>query len=219
MVIFKKIEVGLLSTNCYVIANPETREAVIFDPGADAEKIKNEISEQMLKPVAILLTHGHFDHIGAVKNLVTEYHIPVLIGEEEKAVLSDLHSVLPSPFYEHEKKRDLYMITPDRYVTDEELLELGGMYITCFHTPGHTEGGYSYFLPTEHAVICGDTLFMENIGRTDFPTGDEKTLIDSVQKKLFELPDETKVFPGHGPATNIEYEKRYNLYVRVSRRK
>ena len=219
MYFFKKIVVGPLETNCYLAANPETKETVIFDPGAGAETIKETIREEQLKPVAILLTHAHFDHIGAVKNLVTEYHIPVYIGEEERRVLSELASVLPSPFYEREKRRDLYLVDADIFVKDEELLELGGMYITCLHTPGHTEGGYSYFFPTEQTVICGDTLFMESIGRTDFPTGDETQLINSIREKLFNLPDETKVFPGHGPATNIEYEKRYNLYARISRRK
>lgn len=218
MMRLKKCEVGSMAVNCYLLGNPETGEALIIDPGAGAEKIKQALREENWKPVAILLTHGHFDHVGAVKNLVTEYHIDVYAGEAEREVLSDLHKVLPSPFYEVKKKREQYLIQVDRYVKDGELLELAGMYVTCIATPGHTVGGVSYFLPVETCVFCGDTLFLENVGNTSFPTGDEETLYRSIREKLYMLPDATRVFPGHGPATNIEYEKRYNVFCRETKK-
>lgn len=213
----KKCTVGPLEVNCYLVGNPETGEAVIIDPGADAEGIKDTLREAKMQPVAILLTHGHFDHVGAVKNLVTEFHIPVYAGEAEKEVLDDLEKILPGPFYRTEKKRDLYLLSVDRYLADGELLEIAGMYFTCIATPGHTIGGMSYFMPVETCVFCGDTLFLENVGNTRFPTGDEETLYQSIREKLYTLPDATRVFPGHGPATNIEYEKRYNVFCREKR--
>lgn len=200
-------------TNCYLVGNPETKELLIFDPGADADKVKEAVSETGMNPVAILLTHGHFDHVGAVLNLKTEYGIPVIAGAEEKEFLADLDYILPPIFRESVPNYSSLLIEPDRTVGHEELIELAGLYITCLHTPGHTAGSYSYFFPAESMVISGDTLFMESVGRTDFPTGDNDTLMRSVTEVLYALPEETIVLPGHGPATNIGYEKKYNLYT------
>lgn len=219
MHIVKTIPVGPLATNCYLIGNPETKELLIFDPGADAAGIKSAVRETGMKPVAIFLTHGHFDHVGAVKNLKTEYGIPVIAGEEEKDLLSDKDYVLPGMFREEYPNPDALLITPDRLVSNEELLDIAGLYVTCLHTPGHTAGSYSYFFPAESMVVSGDTLFMESVGRTDFPTGSNEALMNSVRNILYELPEETIVLPGHGPATNIGYEKRYNIFTWTKREK
>ncbi|MCQ2422443.1 MAG: MBL fold metallo-hydrolase [Lachnospiraceae bacterium] len=213
MHIVKTVPVGPLLTNCYLVGNPETKELIIFDPGADAKSIKQAVKELGMKPVAIMLTHGHFDHIAAVRNLKTEYGIPVVAGEEEKELLTNLGYVLPEAFRENYPNPEMLLLTPDWFAQHEELVNLAGLFITCLHTPGHTEGSYSYFFPAENMVIAGDTLFMESIGRTDFPTGDNDTLLKSVREVLYELPDSTTVLPGHGPATNIGYEKRYNMYT------
>ncbi len=215
----KTISVGPLATNCYLIGNPETKEGLLFDPGADAEKIRGVLCELGIKPVAILLTHGHFDHIGAVKELAKEYRIPVVCGEEEKGLLEDLSQVLPVAFSDSYPNKDALRITVDRYVTNEEMLEYAGLYVTCLSTPGHTAGGYSYYFPVERVLVSGDTLFLESVGRTDFPTGDEETLLNAIREQLYQLPDDTTVLPGHGPATNIAYEKRYNLYTRIARKR
>lgn len=219
MHIVKTIPVGPLATNCYLIGNPEMKELLIFDPGADAAGIKSAVKETGMKPVAIFLTHGHFDHVGAVKNLKTEYGIPVIAGEEEKDLLSDKDYVLPGMFREEYPNPDALLITPDRLVSNEELLDIAGLYVTCLHTPGHTAGSYSYFFPAESMVVSGDTLFMESVGRTDFPTGSNEALMNSVRNILYELPEETIVLPGHGPATNIGYEKRYNIFTWTKREK
>lgn len=209
----KTVVVGPVMTNCYLIGNPETKELLIFDPGADADGIKEAITATGMNPVAIFLTHGHFDHVGAVLNLKTEYGIPVIAGTEEQEVLSNLDYILPPLFRDSVPNYSSMLIEPDRFVTHEELLELAGLYITCLHTPGHTAGSYSYFFPAENMVVSGDTLFMESVGRTDFPTGDNETLIKAITEVLYELPEDTTVLPGHGPATNIGYEKKYNLYT------
>ncbi|MBO4325290.1 MAG: MBL fold metallo-hydrolase [Lachnospiraceae bacterium] len=209
----KTVAVGPLMTNCYLIGNPETDELLIFDPGADAQAIKDAVRDMGMKPAAILLTHCHFDHIGAVRNLKTEYGIPVIAGEEEKALFEDIDSVLPVMFRESYPHPDALRVEPDRFVQDGELTELAGMYVTCLHTPGHTAGSYSFFFPAEGMVVSGDTLFMESVGRTDFPTGSNEELLKAITEVLYELPEETVVLPGHGPATNIGYEKKYNLYT------
>lgn len=219
MHIVKTIPVGPLATNCYLIGNPETKELLIFDPGADAAGIKSAVKETGMKPVAIFLTHGHFDHVGAVKNLKTEYGIPVIVGEEEKDLLSDSEYVLPPVFRGEYPNPDALLVTPDRCVANEELVDIAGLYVTCLHTPGHTAGSYSYFFPAESMVVSGDTLFMESVGRTDFPTGSNEELMNSVRNVLYELPEETIVLPGHGPATNIGYEKRYNIFTWTKREK
>ncbi len=214
----KTIPVGPLQTNCYLIGNPETGEAILFDPGADAAEIKATVKEMGLKPVAIFLTHCHFDHVGAVKNLVTEYGIPVVCGDAEKELLQDLAHVLPAPFDRNYPSPESLLIHADRFVEHEEMVEYAGLYITCIATPGHTAGGFSFYFPVERMLVSGDTLFLESIGRSDFPSGDEEVLLSSIRERLYELPDDTIVLPGHGPATNIAYEKRYNLYTRIRKK-
>ena len=208
----RTVHVGPVQTNCYLIGNPETEQVLIIDPGADADAIREEIRSMNMMPAAILLTHGHFDHIGAVRELLTVYDIPVVAGKGAEDFLKDYGKVAPGAFQEHFTETQMHFPIA-KYAEDEELIEYGGFPITCLATPGHTEDGMCYFFPTESVLFSGDTLFMESVGRTDLPTGDMKVLAAPIRRQLYQLPSETLVFPGHGPATNIEYEKRYNLYT------
>ena len=198
---------GMVSTNCYIIFNESTNEALIIDPPDQAPALKVKIEELDLSPVAILLTHGHFDHIMAAGDLAAAFGIPVLAGEDEKALLEDYN------LNGSRMVRKNYTLSADRFLKDKEELTLGGMRIKVIHTPGHTAGGVCYYFEEDKVLISGDTLFLESIGRTDLPTGDQYTLLESIRRKLMVLPEEVFVYPGHGDKTTIGYEKIHNPYI------
>lgn len=159
-------------------------------------------------PKAILLTHGHFDHIGAVKDLKDAYQIPLYCSREENdQILSKLEGNLS-------RMMDKPMtFVADEFVRDGERLEMIGTILTCIATPGHTIGGMCYYNEELKSLIAGDTLFAGSVGRTDFPTGSGAQLLLSITEKLYALPDDTKVFPGHMDSTTIGYEKKTNMVV------
>lgn len=198
---------GSLATNCYTVANSETREAIIIDPAAKADFLINMYGNQNLKPVAILLTHGHVDHIGAVAELQAKYpDIKIYAGKEEKEVLNSANANLSTMFGQP------ISLDADIYVDDEEEIELIGAKIKCLHVPGHTKGGMCYYFQEEKMVFSGDTLFYSSVGRSDFPTGDEEALLEGISTKLFALPEDVTVYPGHNDRTTIQREKNFNPY-------
>ncbi|WMJ89597.1 MBL fold metallo-hydrolase [Anaerocolumna sp. MB42-C2] len=198
---------GLVSTNCYIISNENTKEAIIIDPADQAQVISDKLNEQGLHPVTIVLTHGHFDHIMAAESLAKRYNIPVIAGEAEKELLAD--SDLNGGYM----IRKNITLKADQYVRDKEQITLAGLKIQLIHTPGHTAGGMCYYFEKEKVLISGDTLFLESIGRTDLPTGNAATLIDSIKQKLMVLPDDVEIYPGHGDRTTIGYERTHNPYI------
>ena len=198
---------GMVATNCYLAINKETKEALIIDPADNAPRIARELDKAGAHPVAILLTHGHFDHILAVDDLRDKYRIPVYCHKDEEEVLEKDALNMASMIGR------LYSTKADVLLRDEEQLKLAGFDIIVFHTPGHTKGGVCYYLPEEQTLFSGDTLFCGSVGRTDFPTGSMITLIRSVKEKLFVLPDDVRVYPGHDMETSIGYEKRYNPFI------
>ncbi len=199
---------GVVSTNCYIISNENTKEAIVIDPGDHAPVIIKELKKGGLIPGTILLTHGHFDHIMAAGDLAENYHIPIFAGEAEKELLEDA-GLNGSRMM----GRD-FVLTPSRLLKDNELLVLAGMRIKVIQTPGHTAGGVCYYFEDEKVLISGDTLFLESVGRTDLPTGDSEALIESIRRELMILPDEVAVYPGHGGRTDIGHERAYNPYLR-----
>ncbi len=198
---------GIVSTNCYIVSNENTKEAIIFDPADQASVITDLLKEQDLHPVAILLTHGHFDHIMAADEVANYYHIPVIAGEAEKELLAD-----PDLNGGYMIRKNI-TLKADQLIQDKDQITLAGLKIQMIHTPGHTAGGMCYYFDKEKILISGDTLFLESVGRTDLPTGNAKTLIESIKQKLMVLPDDVMVCPGHGDRTTIGYERTHNPYV------
>ena len=201
----KKLILGTMQTNCYVVYN-EQHECFVIDPGAQGQKVARFLTENELDIKAILLTHGHFDHIMALNDLKKRYNVPVYAHEEEEDVLKQSSLNLSGSIGQ------IYTAQADVYVKDGEHLKLAGLDVIVLYTPGHTKGGVCYYFPEEKVLMSGDTLFHCSIGRTDFPTGSMSQLVRSVKEQLFVLPDDVQVYPGHDSVTSIGYEKQYNPF-------
>ncbi len=197
---------GEVSTNCYLVCNQDTKECIIIDPAAKADVIIKAVEELEVLPKAVLLTHGHYDHIGAAKEIKEHFHIKIYANELEQEVLESSYKNLS----EIMGSRAL-SIQADEYLTDGQVLTIAGFQIRAISTPGHTKGGmcYNVSLKEEQAIFSGDTLFRESVGRFDFPTSDGDALFRSIKEKLLCLETELKVYPGHGPATSIGEEKSH----------
>ena len=195
---------GMLSTNCYVVENPDSQKVLIVDPGDSPLEIERQIDEIDGDPEAILLTHGHFDHMLAADALREKYHIPVYVHEKEQHLLGDPKENLSGLWSKP------YTMQADKTVKEGDVLHLADFEIHVLATPGHTAGGVCYYIPAEKALFFGDTLFCESYGRYDFPTSSGRELIESVKRLLKELPGDVTVYPGHNDETTIEHEKRYN---------
>ena len=200
------MQIGPVMTNCYLLVNEDTKELVIVDPGGEAELVISRIEELGCKPVGILLTHGHFDHIWGVEGLKERYGMDIYAQEKEKETLNEPRYNLGTDFDRR------ISFDADQYLKDGEKIVLAGFEIECLHTPGHTPGGASYYLKEQGIVFSGDSLFNQSVGRTDFPNGSASELIRSVGEKLLTLPDEVKVLPGHDSFTTIGFEKQYNPF-------
>jgi len=205
--------VGMVQTNCYVVINDETKECFIIDPGASGMQLAEKIKEDNLKPVAVLLTHGHFDHAGAAKALAEEFDIKIYAHEAEK-------DTLKAP-----QKNVSWMVNckesyaADVFLKDEEIINIADFEIKVLHTPGHTEGGCCYYIAEEAVIFTGDTLFAQSVGRTDFPGGSMSQIVRSIQEKLLTLNEtgnletDIMVYPGHNDPTTIETERMENPYL------
>lgn len=208
--------VGMIQTNVYFLHREGEREAVLVDPADHGSALTDEAERLGLKITSILLTHAHFDHIGGVKEMVQRTGAKVYISELEQRLIYDTDANLSAEY------RNPKTVEPDVLLRDGETVTLAGMNIRCISTPGHTEGSCCYYIeetgrnsgkPCPPILLSGDTLFEESVGRTDFPTGSMSALVRSVREKLFTLPDDTLVYPGHGGMTQIGHEKQFNAMV------
>ncbi len=204
--LLETICVGPFQVNCYVLASQDGGQAIIIDPGYDFAKIKKVLDKHQLKPAFIINTHGHYDHIACDD----DFGVPVYVHRKDLTLLKDaklnLSTFLMAPYSVKSEVRIL---------EDKDKVELGQMQLEVIYTPGHTPGGICLLMrkPTNNILFSGDTLFCQGIGRTDFPQADEKLLIKSIKEKLFNLVDETAIYPGHGPSSTIGEERKGNPFL------
>ena len=199
------IPVGFAQTNAYICYDDNTRKGVLIDPGGDGDKIRVQISKHDITITAILLTHGHLDHIGAADQLRAALKADTYTSKKE-AFLANDQNLNGTAFF----RMPPITATIDHFLEDDQEIDFGCGKIRVLSTPGHTHGHLSYYLPDADILFSGDCLFAESYGRYDLPTGDFPTLRQSI-KMLFTLPPQTIVYPGHGPSTTIEHEKIHNL--------
>lgn len=203
----QKCVLGMVFTNCYFLKNKETGELLIIDPADAPEKIFQKVEEMQGRPVGILLTHGHYDHILAAPAVKEQYQIKIYACAQEQEMLRE-----PSMNMSGYGGRST-SIKPDVLLHDLEVFTAAGFSIQMLHTPGHTPGSCCYYLKEEGVLFSGDTLFYGSVGRTDFEGGSTADIVRSLHKLVDNLPEETEVFPGHDASTTIGYEKRYNPFV------
>ena len=203
------LPVGLLECNCSIVGDETTREAAVIDPGDDIEEILAVVERLGLRVTQIVVTHAHIDHIGGAHKLKQATGAPVSLHDSDLALYENIDL----------QAQWLGMDAPERtavdsLVRDGDRLRIGSVEIVAIHTPGHTKGSVSLWIPAEKKVLAGDTLFRDSIGRTDLPGGDGRQIVRSIRDKLFALPEETLVVPGHGGPTTIGREMRFNPFVR-----
>ena len=204
--IIESLTVGPIQANCYILGCEETREAVVIDPGGEADRILTTLARSNLKLRYIINTHGHFDHVGANKRLKDATGVPILIHRLDAPMLDQLSASAASWGLSAEDSP-----APDRLLEEGDTVVFGTITLQVLHTPGHTPGGISLF--TDGCVFVGDTLFAGSVGRTDFPGGNAATLKQNIQSKLFSLADDVIVYPGHMEPTTVGKERRTNPFV------
>lgn len=205
--IINTIVVGPLEVNCYILGCEDTKEAAIIDPGDNADEIIKTIDSEGLKPVYIINTHAHFDHIGAVKTIQDHFKIDFLLHKDDLFFVDNASAQARAFGLDPIPKPDV-----NKYVNNGDKISLGNKVIGVIHTPGHSPGCVCYLI--DNNVFVGDTLFAGSIGRSDLPGGSHETLITSIKEKLFPLGNNTLVYPGHGPSTTIEEEKEHNPFLK-----
>ena len=206
--IIEQLTLGPIQANCFILGCSETQEAAVIDPGDEGDKILMLLAKKALKVTKIINTHGHFDHVGANRRIKEVTGADLLIHRLDASMLPELSNNAAAWGMRAENSPD-----PDKNLEDGDTISFGKITLSVIHTPGHTPGGISLY--GENCVFVGDTLFAGSIGRTDFPGGNYETLINSIQQKLFVLPEETKVYPGHMGASTIGMEKRNNPFCRI----
>lgn len=201
-----RIVLGVAQTNCYFLYLEGSKDCIVIDPADQGGNIHKALERNGFQVKAILLTHGHFDHIWGTKELRELSGAKLYALDEEKELLGNARKNVSA------QTGRPYTVEADVYVKDGEELTLAGLHFRVIATPGHTQGSCCYYFPEAGFLVSGDTLFQESVGRTDLPTGSGSMLVRSVREKLFPLPEDTKVYPGHGDSTTIGFEKKYNPF-------
>lgn len=207
--ILKRLVVGPIAANCYVLGDEKSEEGVIIDPGSEGDRILAVVKETGLKIKFIIATHGHFDHTAAVAQLKKNINCDFLLHQEDIPFVRFSKESAWAWGFDIERVPD-----PDKFVKDGDILNLCDLELKIIHTPGHSPGGISIHLPREKIIFTGDTLFQGSIGRTDLKLGSMEDLIKSIKEKLYVLADDTVAYCGHGEKTTIGEEKKYNFFVR-----
>lgn len=205
-IIIESMKLGNLQTNCYIVAEQYSQKAVVIDPADEGDLIYRTLRERGWSLEKILLTHGHIDHIFGLNNLREQADAEVWIHQADSDMLADPVKNLSLFMGNAYTSREA-----DGFLVEGEMIAFGSAEIEVIHTPGHTQGSVGFF--GDGFVIVGDTLFRGSVGRTDFPGSSAEALIDSIRQKLLILPDETQVYPGHGPQTTIDEERRSNPFL------
>jgi hydroxyacylglutathione hydrolase len=201
----EKYELGPIGTNAYVVRADETAtEAVVVDPGAEPERLLRSLDQQQSRCAAILITHGHWDHLGGVADLAEATRAPVYMAEDERVLLEDLNSFTPPGV-------ELRPYTPDVGLGGDETLELGGIAFRTLRVPGHSPAHLAYY--ADGCIFSGDLVFAGSVGRTDLPGADWDTLVESIRMLADRFPPETVVHPGHGPKTTLGAELARNPFL------
>jgi hydroxyacylglutathione hydrolase len=206
--VLEHLLVGPLQSNCFILGDEESGEAIIIDPGGDGDMILNAVGRKPWKVTAILNTHAHFDHIAANNAVKSATGAPLMAPRGDAGFMGQAHISARMYGLEVDASPD-----PDRLLDDGDTIELGDENIEVVSTPGHTPGGATFV--TSIGIFPGDSIFAGSIGRTDLPGGDYDTLIDSIKSRILSLDDDTPVYPGHGPATTVGRERQYNPFLAV----
>jgi glyoxylase-like metal-dependent hydrolase (beta-lactamase superfamily II) len=202
------LPVGPLQCNCSIIADENTHEAMVIDPGDDVREIQAMVAKHGVRVKQIVITHAHIDHVGGAMKLRAATGAPILLNQNDHALLKMLDMQAAWLGMSVPEKVEI-----DRSIRDADKVEAGALVASVMHTPGHTEGSICLYFPSEQKLIAGDTLFAGSIGRTDLPGGSFDKIIRSLHQKVLSLPDETIVVPGHGPLTTIGDERESNPFL------
>lgn len=205
--IIRRLEVGFLKANCYLLASEGTKEGVVIDPGGEAKRILEMVRQENLKIKYIINTHGHFDHVAADAEVSKGTGAPVCIHAGDVKALSDPRSSLSLLF-----GAPFPAVSPEVILTEGQILKVGELSLKILHTPGHTPGSISVLV--DRHLFTGDLLFSGSVGRTDFPGSSHRELLKSLREKIMCLPGETQIHPGEGPETTLDKEREFNPFLR-----
>ncbi len=206
--IHEMIPVGMLQCNCSIFGDETTHDAIVIDPGDDIADVEAILEKHQLKVTAIVITHAHIDHIGGAAKLKKSTGAPVYMNENDQGLYDAMEMQAGWLGIETPEQTEI-----DSNAADGRILKLGNADFHVLHTPGHTQGSSSLWIPSEKKVVAGDTLFRDSIGRTDLPGGNSRQILVSIQDKLLPLPEDTIVIPGHGGLTTIGREKARNPFL------